>query len=128
MTASLSGAALNLVLNYFFLNPRWCNFGYVAAGYTTLICYILYALGHYICMRRVCKKHLDNVRVYDPRILLGVSVCFIAAGMLLSTTYDVPVLRYSLTAAVAVLLIIFRKRVAAYAKKLNALRKPDGDI
>lgn len=128
MTASLMGAALNVILNYFFINPRWCNFGYVAAGYTTLICYILYALGHYICMRRVCKKHLDNVRVYDPKILLGVSVCFIAAGLLLSTTYDVPVLRYSLTAAVIILLIVFRKRVAAYAKKLIALRRPDGDI
>ena len=123
MAASISGAALNIVLNYFFLSPRWFNFGYVAAGYSTLICYILYAVGHYICMRWVCRKHLGGVRVYDPKVLLGVSSCFVLAGLLLSTTYDVPVLRYSFVGVILVLLIIFRKQAIAFVKKLMALRK-----
>ncbi len=123
MTASMLGAGLNIVLNYFFLNTRWLGLGYVAAGYTTLICYICYALGHYICMRRVCRKHLDGIRVYDPKVLFGVSACFVTAGLLLSLTYDVPVLRYSFVGVVLILLIIFRKKVIDYVKKILALKK-----
>lgn len=125
MSASLVGAALNVVLNYFFLSPRWLDLGYVSAGYTTLICYILYALGHYVCMRMVCRKHLDGVRVYDLKILLSVSTAVVMAGLLLSTTYELPVLRFSLVGVLVVLLIIFRKRVAATTKKLISLRKAD---
>lgn len=123
MAASVLGAGLNIVLNYFFISTRWLNLGYVAAGYTTLICYMLYALGHYICMRWVCRKHLDGVRVYDPKILLGVSAAFVTAGLLLTLTYDLPVVRYILVGIVFILLIIFRKKVIDYVKKLMALRK-----
>ncbi len=123
MLASITGAGLNIVLNYLFLSPQRLGFGYVAAGYTTLICYILYAVGHYICMRWVCRKHLDGVRVYDPKILLGVSSAFVAAGLLLTLTYELPVVRFSLVGAVIIVLIIFRKKVIANAKKILALRK-----
>ncbi|MCR5609723.1 MAG: oligosaccharide flippase family protein, partial [Lachnospiraceae bacterium] len=39
MIASVIGASLNILLNYIFLNI----FGYYAAGYTTLVCYIIYS-------------------------------------------------------------------------------------
>ena len=123
MTASVTGAVMNIALNYFFLSPRWLNLGYVAAGYTTLICYILYALGHYICMRWVCRKYLDGVRVYDPKILLTVTAGTVAAGLLLSTTYELPILRYSLAVALLVVLVIFRKKIAGYVKQLMAMRQ-----
>lgn len=123
MTASVMGAALNIALNYLFISPRWFNFGYVAAGYTTLICYILYALGHYICMRWVCRKHLDGVKVYDPKVLVGVSGFFVISGLLLSFTYDAPVLRYILVGVIVLLMLIFHKKIIAYVKKLMSLRK-----
>lgn len=121
MAASVSGAILNVLLNYLFLSRF--RLGFVSAGYTTLICYVLYALGHYACMRWVCRKHLDSVRVYDAKVLLGVSVCFVTAGILISLTYNAPILRYSLVGVILVLLLIFRKRVTAFVKKLLSLRK-----
>ena len=123
MSASVSGAAMNIFLNYLFLSPRWFDFGYVAAGYTTLICYILYAAGHYICMRWVCQKHLDSAKVYDLKVLLGVSVCFVVSGLLLTMTYEVPLLRYSLVGIILIMLIVFHKKVIAYAKNLISMRK-----
>lgn len=123
MAASVSGALLNIVLNYFFISPRWLNLGYMAAGYTTLICYILYALGHYICMRWVCRKHMDNVRVYDVKILLGISVGCIAVGLLIMLTYQLPVVRYSLVGVSALAVVIFRKPLIAYGKKLLSIRR-----
>ena len=125
MAASVFGAALNIGLNYLFLSPRWFNFGYVAAGYTTLICYILYARCHYLCMRWVFKKHMDGAKVYDAKVLLGVSLCLVASGLMLSMTYEVPILRYSLVGIILLLLIIFHKKVINYAKKLMSLRKGD---
>ena len=41
--ASMIGAVLNLVLNYFGIKL----FGYIAPGYTTLICYIVFGIAHY---------------------------------------------------------------------------------
>lgn len=127
MSASIVGAALNVILNYFCLNDRWLGLSYISAGYTTLICYIFYAVGHYLCMRQVCKKHLDGARVYDPRVLVGVSACIVSAGMLLTLTYNAPILRYSFVALVVLALIIFRKKVMGYVKRLLAMRKGDNE-
>ncbi len=123
MLASVSGATLNIVLNYFALSTRWLGLSYVAAGYTTMICYILYALGHYMCMRWVCRKHLDGVRVYDPKVLLGVAACFVTAGLLMTLTYRAPILRYSLVGIIFVLIIVFRKPIMGYVKDLMSIRK-----
>ncbi len=49
MIASVLGAVLNIILNYIFV--PLC--GYIAAGYTTLFCYIVYSLSHYIFMKKV---------------------------------------------------------------------------
>lgn len=46
------GAALNIVLNYVFIKM----FGYVAAGYTTFVCYLVYCIGHYIFVEHIIKK------------------------------------------------------------------------
>ena len=125
MIASVLGAIMNIVLNYLFISPNWFNLGYVAAGYTTLICYILYAVGHFLCMRWVCRQNLNSAKVYDTRVLIGVSASFVAAGLLLSLTYEMPVLRFSLVGIVLLLLLIFHKRVIFYAKKFMSLRKSD---
>ena len=63
------------------------------------------------------------MRVYDPTLLLGVSAAVVSAGLLLPLTYDLPVVRYILVGIVFILLIIFRKKVIDYVKKLMALRK-----
>ena len=46
-----------------------------------------------------------------------------AAGLLLSTTYELPILRYSLAVALLVVLVIFRKKIAGYVKQLMAMRQ-----
>lgn len=52
MFVSCLVAVVNILLNYIFINI----FGFVAAGYTTLICYILYFAIHYLIMVRTCKE------------------------------------------------------------------------
>ena len=119
MVASVFCAILNVALNFVFIGL----FGYIAAGYTTLFCYIVFVFGHYFFMRRVCRQYLDGARVYDLRILVGMSLGFMAAGMLMLFTYNYTFIRYGIVAAALIALIIKRKSVIAMVKKFASFRK-----
>lgn len=119
MVTSIFCALLNIALNYVFISL----FGYIAAGYTTLFCYIAFVFGHYFFMRRVCRQNLGGAKVYDMRIMIGMSLGFMAAGMLMLFTYNFTIVRYGIVAAALIALIIKRKSVIAYCKKLMSFRK-----
>lgn len=81
--ASCLGAALNVALNYWLIPV----FGYYAAGYTTLFCYIVYAFAHWFFARGLCKKAGIGSAMFDMRLILTVSGTVIAALMLLPLLY-----------------------------------------
>lgn len=117
--ASLVGAVLNVVLNYIFIPI----FGYYAAGYTTLFCYMLYAIMHYIFMRRICKQFLDNRQPYKTSVLLAITFIFMAIGFGMLFTYKYIYIRYSLLAVMFIALIIFRNKIIVTIKALVSLKK-----
>lgn len=119
MSASVLGAALNVGLNYVFIR----QYGYYAAAYTTLICYIIYAAAHYFFMRKICDTYLDGVQVYNPKVLLLIYGTFILAGFALMLTYNYPVIRYGIIAAVILIVILKRKLMLEKLKMILALRK-----
>lgn len=88
--ASVGAALTNVILNYIFIH----TFGYIAAGYTTLVSYILYSLGHYIFMCRVAKKHAGGYRFYDSKLILGISAVFITLALLAIPLYRFTLIRY----------------------------------
>ena len=101
------GAILNILLNLVFINL----FGYFAAGYTTLICYIVFAVMHYHFMRKACKSAGYNERVYDIKKLIIISAIFMSVGFALMATYRVNIVRYAVIAIMLVLAVIFRSRI-----------------
>lgn len=113
--ASITGAVVNVILNYV-LMPI---FGYYAAGYTTLFCYILFSLGHYIFMRIVCKKKIDGDKVYNGTAILLISIAFVllAFGMMLICDY--PLIRYTLILTAIVICFIMRERIISYFKMIK---------
>lgn len=119
MFASIGGAILNIVLNYIFI-PRY---GYLAAGYTTLICFMLYALGHYLFMNRICRKKLLGIRPYNIKILIVVYFTFMFVGFILMLTYSSIILRYSFILLIFLVLIINKKRVLRIYKNFIKLKK-----
>lgn len=119
MVATSISALLNIVLNYIFIPI----FGYYAAGYTTLVCYIVYAVAHYLFMKKICRKYLDNKKVYSVRILCIISIVFMGAGFALLFSYQYFVIRYSLILLFVGVLAYKRKKVLAYLKKLMRFRK-----
>ena len=118
MIASVLGALLNIILNYFFINA----FGYIAAGYTTLICMIMYSAGHYLFMRIICKKYLDDYRVYNLRLIIFISTLFCALGFLFMFFYSFLLIR-------VLLVILFMTVFAVFGKKIKIkLAKYFGEI
>ena len=119
MAASVSGALLNIITNYIFIR----RYGYYAAGYTTLFCYLVYAAGHYLMMNRVCDEYLHGERPFPARAYWLMAAAFTAGGFLLLFTYRSGILRYGMLLIAAVLLFVFRRRVRAAVRSLTALRK-----
>jgi len=111
--ASILGAVLNLILNYFAIK----TWGYIAAGYTTLICYIFFVFLHYLFMRKVNKKYMNNYKVYDIRIILLIGLSLIIASALLMCFFNYWYIRYGIIATIFVFSFIFRKKIILSIKK-----------
>lgn len=116
--ATMIGAVLNMVLNYIFIGL----FGYYAAGYTTLFCYISYAFFHYSFMNRVCREYMGNVRIYDIKVLLGISAAFMAAGFLFLSAYQNRILRYCMATCFVALTFALRKRIVSTIKHMISIK------
>lgn len=101
MVASVIAASLNVFLNWFFI-PR---FGYYAAGYTTLFCYLLYALGHYFFYRLVSRKEMNGIRCFDERIILVMGTFMIGITILINSVYRFAIIRYAIAAGILAVFI-----------------------
>lgn len=119
MIASVTGAILNIILNFIFIRL----FGYRAAGYTTLACYMIYSICHYIFMNKVCDQFCDRVRPYEQKKLLMITVPFLLAGFAILGTYRYPVIRYGILAVALVLVLLGRNCIISVLKDLLAKKK-----
>lgn len=92
---SILSAVLNIILNYFAIK-KW---GYIAAGYTTLIAYIVFALCNYHYMRKICKDRIGGESIYNIRILAVLSAGFLICVLLSAFIYSYPWLRWGMAGA-----------------------------
>lgn len=108
--ASIGAAVLNVGLNYVFIQI----FGYIAAAYTTLFCYIIYALVHYFVMSRICKQ--NNILVselFDRKMIIIFSVVMLVIVGIMLILYHNSVIRF-----IAVSLII----IIGFVKRNNIIK------
>ena len=110
--ASVLAAITNVVLNLIFIK----KFGFIAAGYTTLFSYILYSLGHYIFMKKVCKKHAENYSYYDTKTILIISIIFTLMSLLIIPFYQNMVVRYILILIIITVLGFNYKKIIKVLK------------
>ncbi|MBQ6995566.1 MAG: oligosaccharide flippase family protein [Lachnospiraceae bacterium] len=114
MYISMIGALLNVGLNYVGIKL----YGYMAAAYTTLFCYVIFALGHYIYMTISVKKLLKIERVFETKRLVILSFAILVLGITVMLFYNNMIIRY-----VMILLIL----MVAYMKR-NVITNALGDI
>lgn len=104
MVASCIVAASNLILNYIFV-PLY---GFVAAGYTTLICYIFYSCFHYFLMKNICRvNNMSNP--YNGRLIYGVAFIFTLISVFIIFIYRFSIQRYLISILVIGLVIVYVK-------------------
>lgn len=116
--ATLAGAVLNVVLNLLLIPV----FGYLAAGYVTLVCYAVFALLHYAVMRRISRQQFGAVP-YAVKVVGGISLAFTAAGLSYLALYENMALRYGVTALLLLAVLVKRKDVMRGLKRLISARK-----
>lgn len=113
--ASTVGAMLNLILNYFAIPI----FGYIAAGYTTLICYIMFVVAHYICYLKVLDEKAPGVQVYDMKYIIFLSISLVAFVLNIVFFYDLIIIRYGVILLIFMLLLVKRNDVIGVIKGLK---------
>ena len=114
-TATIIGAVLNVGLNAWFI-PKY---GFVAAGYTTLFCYILYSFAHYYFMKKICAKYLDSYRVYNTKWIVLLGIGLITISLLIMLCYHILIIRYALLCCLGVIGYLKRKTLLNLLKKMK---------
>lgn len=104
MYGSLSATAINIVLNYIFIQ----KFGYKAAAYTTFFCYMLLAFFHYKIMKNICKKENVDQDIYDIKVILLLFAFIVCFSIVIKFFLKIFVLR--LIIFVGIILLTFLKK------------------
>ncbi len=119
--ATTISAILNLILNYFGIKL----FGYYAAGYTTLICYICLAVCHYVFYKRIVKDKMPQLKeVYDIKLITIISFLVLVMMVLMTMIYNVLSIRYSIILFIILFVFIKRKYIINIIK---TFKKVDGE-
>ena len=120
MFASIVGAVLNVILNAIFI-PMY---GYIAAAYTTLVCYLVFSMLHYVFMRKVCEKYCDRIQPYSVRMVLSISLAFMILGFALMFLFPYWYARYSVL-LIALIVIWIKKNTIQETMEVIFVRKKD---
>lgn len=113
MLASCIVAIANIILNYIFIGI--C--GFIAAGYTTLLCYICYSMIHYMFMKHICKSE-GIINPFNGRAMWFIAAIFACVSIFISIVYEYLLIRYFLILLIILIGIIYFK-----INKMNILGK-----
>lgn len=116
MIASVLCAIVNIVLNYIFIK----KYGFLAAGYTTLFCYALYALAHSFFAKHVAKKHIGTIHIFDDKKLFVLSILVTLVSFVVMLLYSMTIFRYIILLIIIVLLFCFRKTIGSIIKQIRS--------
>lgn len=104
--AGIVAHLLDFLLNYLLIPV----YGYYAAGFTTLACYVLFAFAHYSFYKRILEEKNDEIEnIYNTRIITFISIGVITAAVLSMWLYQWLMVRYLLIAIIVIIGIIKHK-------------------
>lgn len=115
MVASIVAAITNIILNYIAIPI----FGYIAAAYTTLFCYMLLTAAHYAAYKLICRKRGINIELYNIKLILLVIFLSLAMMCLILSVYDHWKLRYAVI-SIATFTLYYKRKL--FLDKINDMR------
>ena len=125
LISSIIGALSNIILNYIFIH----KYGYIAAGYTTVVGYLLMCLGHFVFTKITCEKEDIPFRmIFDMKLICSTTAVLFVLCALVMLLYNTVIWRYFILLAVGLAIIIARKHIIRFIKNLReAKKKKDED-
>lgn len=97
---SIGAAIINVVLNYLLI-PQY---GFIAAGYTTLVGYLLLFIYHCMAARWVAGE-----KIFSNRVWLQTSIFPVLLGAIILYTYEEILIRYLLLSGFVVIMLLKHK-------------------
>lgn len=107
LLGSLTSVITNIVLNYIFI-PQY---GYIAAGYTTLFCYLLQAIVDGLAMKKAV-----GFNIYDLKPIILMSIIIITIGLVSGLFYDNYIIRYAIIIVLCAALFSLRNKIISMLK------------
>lgn len=115
MYVSIGCAAIKVLLNFICIKA----FGYIAAAYTTLFCYILFAAAHYIYMTVSVRKELNTKNVFDTKRIVLLSAALVFFGLIVVLLYDMFIIRYLILLICMILAVWKRNQLVSFFKAIK---------
>lgn len=112
---TMIGAVLNIILNAIFIPI----YGFVAAGYTTLICYTVFAYAHILYSNYISKKKYEE-QMFQISHLIILTVIIYVSSIIMSCLYGYMLIRYVVIFAMLSVLVIKR---TTFISLLQVLKK-----
>ena len=109
--ASFVGAVLNVILNLLFI-PKY---GFIAAAYTTEMCYLVFMVLHYFFMKKMTKERIFNIKK-----MIVICSAFFASSLIFTFLYDYDFARWGVAVFVS-LLVLFKRRT--FMNMIKGLRE-----
>lgn len=108
MYPAIIAAVSNLILNYIFIKI----YGYMAAAYTTLFSYILFALFQGVWAKKICKEYgIESGTIYNDRYMIALAVITTLISLSGILFYGNTILRYGVVTLLAVVCAVIGKKV-----------------
>lgn len=114
MYVSSISAILNILLNYFGIKL----FGYVAAAYSTLICYFVLTVSH-ACFTDHISRKMANFKIINIRFILAASLTMIVFIIICSFLYNNSFIRYSILVIAMGIIGLYKKRIINFIGELK---------
>lgn len=113
--ASIGAAITNLILNWLFI-PL---FGFVAAAYTTLVSYMLFAFFNYVAMKKVLKEKNIKDNSYNYTALIILFIVFGVIAIVGVCLYKYIIIRICVALFVSIVLLINSSRIINVYKTIK---------
>ena len=110
VSASIGAAIVNIVLNAILIP----NVSYIAAGYTTMISYVLFAVMNYFAMRKVAKETGFSMKAIDIKMLSIIFITFTAICFMMMVIYKMMIVRYVIVTAGVIIVVIKRRQLMQF--------------
>lgn len=115
---SILSAIANIILNAFLIPI----FGYVAAGYTTLLSYILFWICNMYYMNKTCiiriKEYKHNM-LFDWKTISFISIMFILLTIIISFTYNAFIIRVLFIILILIMVLLKKNMIIDYIKLIR---------